>query len=228
VSADRLAAGAFACYPAPDMPAAEPPHPKRPWYLVAALLAALTFGVSGGCEGYRNVEVLRNTFTDPPAAGTDADRADVESARERLHSVMDEDKNRVFPVSVAMMLLGMTTMLFALRAMAGRAGARQVLIQLVVAQAGLALASYPLLTSTRNAQLDLEDAHLIGDAHEQMPQDAPPEAERIMRIEVAVWRLRAPILLAIHSLGAAFIVIALTRQRSRQFFEAASDPAIEQ
>jgi hypothetical protein len=209
------------------MPAAEPHQPKRPWYLVAALLAALTFGVGGGCEGYTNVELLRNAVTDPPPHGTDADRESVESARERLHTAMDEDKSRVFPVSIAMLLLGVTTMLFALRAMAGRAGAREVLIQLVIAQAGLNLAAYPLLSSTRNARLDLEDAHAIGDAHEAMP-DAPPEAERFMRLEIVVLRWRAPLSLALHTLGAAFIVIALTRQRSRQFFEAASNPAIEQ
>jgi hypothetical protein len=175
------------------------------------------------------MELLRNTsaVTDIPAHGTDADRAAVESARDRLATAMDEEKTRVFPVSIAMLLLGVTTMLFALRAMGGRAGAREILIQLVVAQAGLNLAAYPLLTQTRNAHLDLEDAHAIGDAHEVMP-DAPPEAERFMRLEIAALRLRAPVSLALHTLGAVFIVIALTRPRSRQFFEAARDPAIEQ
>jgi hypothetical protein len=208
--------------------AAEPHQPKRPWYLVAALLAALTLGVIAGREGYTNVELLRNTIDDPPAQGTDADRASIESVRERLLETVDEQKSRLFPMSVAMILLGVTSMLFAFRAMAGRAGAREVLIQLVVAQAGLNLAAYPLLGATRNAELDLEEAHLIGGAHESMPADAPPETERVMRIQVAMWRWRAPMLVALETLGAAFIVVALTRQKSRQFFEAASNPAIEQ
>lgn len=206
------------------------PERKKPWYLVVALLGGLAFGVGGGCDGYRAITFYKSANLDPASLvqgmANDVDRAIVAKAFEAWLAAMDVAKERVFPIGVAALLIGAAMVVFALRAMAARPGARGVLMQLVVAQAGLGIASYVLQRDVRDAEQGFHAAVIRAQAHEGVADAA--EADKVARLAVATNRWLPPVYLALRTLGSILIVIAMTRPRSREFFDAARDPVSEQ
>jgi hypothetical protein len=188
---------------------------KRPWYLVLSLLAALAFGANGARSGWAMV-MLYHEPIDPTTAGQgiadEADRAAVVTRVEAYLHAVDAAKSLGWPLAVAKLLLGGSALFFAMRAMAGSRGARAALVQLVLAQAAVALASHWLLRDVDNAELRWIEAQQAA-GHERVPDD--------------VLRAAASVALAIHVLGSGLIVLGLTRRRSRAFFEAAAAPVGE-
>jgi hypothetical protein len=203
---------------------------KKPWYLVVALLGGLAFGVGGGCDGYRSVSFFRNASLDPSALvqgiANDADRALVAKAFEAWLAAMDVAKSRVFPLGVAALLVGAAMIVFALRAMAGRPGARGVLVQLVIVQAALGVASFVLQRDVRAAEQSFHAAVIAAQAHEGVSD--VNEADKVARLAVATNRLLPPVYLALRTIGSLLIVFAMTRRRSREFFEADQGAVSEQ
>src|SRR5579863_1558979 len=121
---------------------------KRPWYLVLALLGALASGAVGARAGCNTVTLYRESV-DLTLAGEgiadEADRAAVVARGEAYVRAFDAAKARGWPLGVATLLLGGATLFFAMRTMAGSGGARAALVQLVVAQAAVNMASHWLL-----------------------------------------------------------------------------------
>lgn len=207
-----------------------PPPRKRPWYLVASLLAALAFGVGGGCEGYGDVAFFRGARMDIGpllAVGNDADRVSVTETFDQWTTVLDAAKARAFPIGVAGMLVGVTIMIFAMRAMAGRTGARNALVQLVIAQVGVGIISFAMLRDARDAQHEFYAATVRAQAHEVATPESAAETDIVARYYIAAHKFVPPLLLALQAISSALIILALTRPRSREFFEATADPAIE-
>jgi hypothetical protein len=211
------------------MPSPQPAR-KRPWYLVAALLGALAFGMSGGCSGWQVWTVYHGDQIDHAAAvaaySSEADRAAVGGALDRLIEAYDAAAPREYPLAVAMLLVSMTMVFFAMRGMAGRKSARNVLVQLVLVQAALCLGEFFLTKNLRAAWVELWTADTIAKMHETAAQN--PDGQRIIPILLWIVGVRDAVFLAVRTLGSALIAFALTRPRSREFFEATSDPAIEQ
>jgi hypothetical protein len=203
---------------------------RKPWYLIAALLGALLFGVGGACNGYQTVAIYRGEAIDPSAfvqgITDDVDRAAVSAQFEHLFGAMDAARDRGWPLGIAALLVGSAVILYAMRAMSGRGGARAGLVQLIIVQAGLNVASYWLLRDVTATEEKLEAANIVAKMHEQVPERS--RADEMARVQVRLRHLMPPVFLALRILGSALIVFALTRPRSREFFEAASDPAIEQ
>jgi hypothetical protein len=210
------------------MAAASTPR-KRPWYLIVALLATLGMGVTSSCNGYGMIAYYRGATLDPSLTnvGNEVDHAAIAQAMDHLGTVLDASKGRLFPLSVAALILGVATLVFAIRAMGGRAAARTPLVQLVVVQAILSVATFVLTKDVRTAFADLDAARGIASIHERAPDD-PVTAEYVARFYTRLSTWAPQVILALQSLGSALIVIALTRARTREFFDAASDPAIEQ
>ena len=100
-----------------------------------------------------------------------------------------------------------------------------LLVQLVVAQAGLNAASYWLLRDVMNADTRYQEARQVAYAHDHIPDRT--QADDALRSTLAMVRARNPIGLVLNALGSALIVVALTRRRSRDFFDAAA-AAIEE
>jgi hypothetical protein len=183
---------------------------KRPWYLVLSLLAALAFGANGARNGWATV-MLYHEPIDPAIAGRgiadEADRAAVVARVEAYVRALDAAKSRGWPLGVAKLLLGGATLFFAMRAMGGSRGARAALVQLVLAQAAAGAASHWLLRDVDEAELRCIEAQQAAH-HERVPEE--------------MLRAAASVALALHLLGSALIVVALTRRRSRDFFEPAA------
>jgi hypothetical protein len=196
---------------------------KRPWYLVLALLGALALGTTGACNGWGKVMLYREPvdvsligegIADP------ADRAAVESRMEAYLRAVDAAKPRGWPLAVAMLLLGGAMVVFSMRAMGGSGGARAALVQLVVAQAGVNAASHWLLRDVLDAEVRFGVAAQVAKIHESETDRA--RADEKLRATGWAAGIVNPLSLALSTLGSAFVVVALTRRRSRDFFDAAS------
>jgi hypothetical protein len=196
---------------------------KRPWYLVLALLAAIAFGANGARRGWATV-MLYHEPIDPSSAvqgiADEADRAAVVARVDAYLHALDAAKSRGWPLGVATLLLGMATLFMAMRTFGGSRGARVVLVQLVVAQAGLNAANDWFMRDVLDADRRVFEATLAASIHEQVPEK--PRADEMMRTTGATLRVATPILLALQMLGSAMVVVALTRRRSRDFFEGAA------
>jgi hypothetical protein len=184
---------------------------KRPWYLLLSLLAALAFGASGAHGGWTTVMLYREHI-DTSMAGQgivdEGDRAAVVARAEAYVQTLDAAKSRGWPLGVATLLLGMSTLFFAIRALGGNGGARTALVQLLLVQAGVVAGSYWLLRDVRHAELRWLEARHAADGHEHVPEE--------------MLHAVASVALALQMLGSALTVVGLTRRRSRDFFESAA------
>jgi hypothetical protein len=200
-----------------------PGERKRPWYLVLALLGALALGTAGAFEGWSRFVSYHDPI-DPTVIGAgiadEADRLAVIARFEAYLQVLDMAKSRAWPLGVAALVLGTAIFVFAMRALGGRAGARAVLVQLIVAQAGTNAASYWLLRDVFEAELRLREATDAAASRESVPERDQAE---VLRAAAKMRRAGYPIALALDTLGSALIVVALTRRRTRAFFDPASE-----
>jgi hypothetical protein len=192
---------------------------KRPWYLVLALLGALAIGTAGAFEGWSTFVSYHDSI-DPTLIGAgvpdEADRLAVIARFEAYLQVLDTAKSRAWPLGVAALVLGTAVFVFGMRALGGSGTARAVLVQLVVAQAGANAASYWLLRDVFDAELRLREAQDAAASRESVPERDQPE---VLRATAKVRRAYYPIALALDTLSSALIVVALTRRRSRAFFD---------
>jgi hypothetical protein len=193
-------------------------EPKRPWYLVLALLGALALGTTGAYRGWEQVALYHATL-DPSAVGEgiadEHDRALVVSRTEAVIHALDAAKSRGWPLAVATLLVGGATLLFAMRALGGSAGARAALVQLVVAQAGIAIAGHYLLRDFIEADLRWREAEQAAQEHATGTAPVQPPVSTM-----TVLRAASTMVLVLRTLGSALVVIGLTRRGSRDYFEA--------
>jgi hypothetical protein len=205
-----------------------PVERKRPWYLVLALLGALALGTTAAQRGWGTIVLYREPI-DMSQVGTGisdpADRAAVQAATEAFVHAIDVAKPRGWPISVASLLLGGAMVVFAMRALGGSAGARAALLQLVVAQAGLNGASHWLLRDVNDAEVRMNVAHQTAGVHEAVRDRAL--ADDALRKTNSFAGIVNPLKLVLGTLGSALVVVALTRRRTRDFFEA-STTALEE
>jgi hypothetical protein len=198
---------------------------KRPWYLVLALLGALALGTAGAFQGWGTFVSYHDPI-DPTVVGSgigdEADRVAVIARFESYLKVLDVAKSRAWPLGVATLVLGTAIFVFGMRALGGSATARAALVQLVVAQAVANAASYWLLRDVFEAELSMREAQDAAASHDNVPERDQAE---VLRAAAKMRRAGYPIALALDTLGSALIIVALTRRRSRAFFDPAS-PAL--
>jgi hypothetical protein len=203
-----------------------PAERKRPFYVVLALMGALALGTTGASSGWTIVEMYRETI-DPSNAGRnvsdEADRAAVIARFEAYLRVLDAARSRGWPVGVGMLVLGTGVLVAAVRTLGGRRGARPLLLQLVVAQATLSAASYWLMGDVVEAQLRWDETRQAADVHESFSQQQHEYADEALRLGDKLIRARPRIELALGTLCSALVVLALTRQRARDFFDASAE-----
>ncbi len=197
--------------------------PKRPFYLVLALLGAWVFGASGfvdGCAviGYYKSDRVETGAAFPEITSSEG-RAKVAVAAEHYADVMNATRHRIFPLAVASFLLGTVLVAFAARAMSGRKGGRGGLLQVISVQTALIVTSYLLTTEMRRAETDLHLTVQIEGLREAQP--AKPESEEVIAMMRRFVRVAPPVFLSIQVLLRLLILLALTRPRSREFFAAA-------
>jgi hypothetical protein len=209
-------------------PASARPPGKKPWYLVLALFFALAAGTSSACEGYNVVAFFHADAVDPADSSiveegqTPGDRAILQQRLSDEVATLGKARGRVFPLGVAALLVGIAMVVVAMRSMAGQTGAHKLLVQLVVFEAALRIGTYALESDVRACDRALNAARFDVRLRQRVPED---EAAKLGPIGEAALTIYEPVHLGLGTLGSALVVLALTRRRSRAFFEGAPDPA---
>lgn len=212
--------------------ASEPPQgapaatANRPRYLVVALVIALIFGAGCWTSGCAQLQVYRGLKDQGAASNAlirdDSERAHVEALYKRHLDAADDTRSRGIPLAAATFVLGAALLALASRALGGRTNARAALMQVVAAQAVVGVIHFVAMRKATEAELDWLLAGTLAYKHQALRPANYAFWTPIHRFDRAY---REPTVLALRLLGTAFVVFALTRQRSREFFEAAGDAA---
>ena len=214
---------AVPCYRLPAD--ASEPSASAPGTLVLALLAAFAFGLNGARSGWGTVSLYHEPINPAVAAqgfSDEADRAAIVSRVEAYLHALDAAKARGWPLGVATLLLGTAAMLvFALRAFAveqrGTRGPRAA-----GPRSGRGQRPHARPHARRHRR---GSASPRGELRGEHPRAEPrPEASRRDHAGTAeaMFRIATPLSLALHLLGSALVVFALTRPRARAFFDPAA------
>lgn len=210
-------------------PKIEASRPRRPKYLVAALVMALLFGAGCWTEGCGTLAFYRGD-TDVMAERNerirdDQDRARVEALYQRYLDVANAGRGRQIPFAAGIFVLGAALLALGARGLAGKSNTRSALMQVVAAQAIVVGASFFANKEIRWAQDDWRFEQVIVEQHEKLP---PDQFELALPKFRAMRRWMPPAWLTIRTFASVLIIIALSRQRSREFFEAAGEPQPDQ
>lgn len=211
------------CYPA-LMPASHPPSAppsKRPWYLMAALVAAWIYGAHALSNGYEQIAFFRGDRPDLQAetaqiASAEGREAAI-AAGEHLVAVMESAEHRLMPFGVASLLLGGAMILFAARSMGFREGSRSKLVQVLVVHAGIVVAAFLCSRDVTAAETAFWASFVRG----AVMTHGLGDAEKLQQAQAAVSsvvRTVAPLRLLLSVAFSGLIVIALTRPSARAFF----------
>lgn len=194
-----------------------------------ALLASWLFGSLAFVDGCSRVQMMRGHWPEAgelvrAQRGDTSSAAAMETAKSYLDT-LDNSRRRSFPLAAAALVLGAAMTVMAARAMAGRRGARELLMQLVLAQALLAVITYVALPDVRRAAIGFELA-VQQDAFAASPKPGDEIGQQVFQI-MHGWVLRLTTLLpmirlALGSLASVIVLLALTRARVRAFFEASA------
>ncbi|MDB4940758.1 MAG: hypothetical protein JWP97_292 [Labilithrix sp.] len=196
--------------------------PRKPRYLLVALIFALLFGAGCWTEGCGRLGFYRGEHDQAQALNaaikSDTDRARADALYQRYTEVADGARGRAIPMAAAMFVLGAALLALAARGLAGKTNTRSALVQVVAAQAVVVVASYFLTKDLRNAELDWEMERTLIHQHETLP---PEQYEQVVPMMTSMRAVIVPGWLVLRTIASGLILVALTRQRSREFFDAA-------
>lgn len=210
-------------------PPSEPARGKRPRWLVMALIGALVIGAGCWTEGcaklsfYRG-ETERFNVRETQQIKDDASRARVEAKYRRFVEVADDTRKRAVPFAAGIFVLGAALLALSARGLMGRPSARSALVQVLAAQAIAVGAEHWVLRDMLRAETDWQVEQLLARQKEERPPDQYASSVQAADIYRRYW---PPAWLAFRTLASGLIVFALTRQRSREFFQAAEDAVSE-
>lgn len=208
----------------PAMDNAAPDARRRPWFLILALVVCSILGAGGFIGGTETVAVYRTTQLDTSVRlkdlKEDAHRQDAQASVDHLVEVLEQERPKMFPLSVAELILGLAMFILAAAAMAGRSGARSSLVQIVLVQAALIVGTYVATPKVRWAASEMELTIRAGELEEtgNDPAMVKDTVRRFRQIEPVI----TGGVLGGRLLVALLIVVALTRKRTRAFYEAMS------
>ena len=201
---------------------------KRPRYLLLALIGALVFGAGCWMDGCGRLAFYRGEQDQSLALNAsikaDTDRNRAEALYHHFTEVADAARKRAIPLAAATFVLGAALLALGSRALAGKTNTRGALVQVVIAQAAVVGLAYYLTADIRNAELDWEMERTLIHQRETLPAD---QYEQVVPMMQSMRHYGVPGWLVLRTLASALIVFALTRPRSREFFEAAGKPVSE-
>jgi hypothetical protein len=207
-------------------PSARASPATRPRYLVVALVTALIFGAGCWTSGCAQLQVYRGAKDQGATMNAlirdDQERAQVESLYQRHLDAADAARGRGIPLAAATFVLGAALLALASRALAGRTNARAALMQVVAVQAIVGTTHFFAMRDSTNAELDWLLAGTLAYKRQTMK---PPDYAFWAPIYTGIRAYGVPTVLVLRVVASALVLVALTRQRSREFFEAAADTA---
>ena len=194
--------------------------PRRPRYLVIAVLVALVFRAGCWTDGCPRHAFYR---TDVDLGGPqnavlrdEANRARADDMYQTFLDAANRQKGRAVPLAAATFVLGAALLALGSRSLSGRINTRKLLIQLVAAQAIVVGASFFALRDMQRAELEWQLEKTLMLQSEQMP---PEDFARVAPPMRAAMHGVPPTWLAMRTLASLLVILALTRPRARAFFD---------
>ncbi len=201
---------------------------ERPRYLLVALIAALVFGAGCWAEGCGRLAFYRGERAHYAAQNqsipNDADRAQAEQLYQQYVDTADATRGRGVPLAAATFVLGAALLALGARGLAGKSNTRSALMQVVAAQAIVVAATYFSTRDMRRAEDDWQYQAALFQRRDKIPPDQYADVATTLN---TLKRWAPPGWLALRSLASALVILALSRPRSREFFEAAARPVSE-
>ncbi len=203
----------------------EPRGRKRPWYLVVALVFISLAGVTAAADGCRIAGFYQGMPVEQPMPDgiSDIDARLIHAAEEAFRAALDQDRRVVFPLAAAAIVLGMAMFAFSAAAMSGRDGARRALTQLVAVRAVVIAVGFVATRRFNEADDDLQRARTTA---ELRVSRGPRANQAIAEQEIFQQRWGRVVnigFVATKMLAFGLVIVALTRRRTRQFYEATSE-----
>jgi len=206
----------------------------RPWYLVLAMVLTWLVGVSGLMSGCSTVMVLQqdsiaDITTELGKQGTgDPVQAMWVAIYSAQFKATIEAHAVTFPLNVAKLLLSALLVVTSVLAMGGRPGVRPLALQALAANAILAAVDYALTRSVRASWIEA-----VGRVGDMLPRSFEPQRDleaqgAALRLITSrhFWLWFERIRFLVIDLGIfGFAALALTRQRTKAFFEAVAEAA---
>jgi disulfide bond formation protein DsbB len=198
---------------------------RRPWYLILALGICFVVGASTAFNAMYLIDVYRQPETDVTSQFTDiksdAARQKLQAAAQGLLDAIHAEQSRLFPISVAELVLGITLFALAVLAMVGRSGARRALVQVILVSTLVAGVEWFATPKFRAAE---REAALVQLEVDSLESGMDPQ---MVAIQVATQRklipFVMPIRLVVRGAIALLVVLALTRRRTYQFYESMAE-----
>lgn len=198
----------------------------RPWFLTLAMSLTWIVGVFGATSGCSDVSFLRGSREMPrfvrkqsQAGDHPVMRSSAVAQQARLEAVRSIHQ-RLFPLSLAKLMLAIGLVLVSGAAMAGRRGAQRLALQMITANAVLAAVYFGLTAPVRDA-VAMAMATDAVDHGSSLPNMSRAESIELLRhVYQGMDWLRLGILEVAIFGGAA---VALTRERTQRYFDAVAE-----
>jgi len=200
----RRARGARSFHVADD---SEETNPRRPIYLVVALVALWLVGMNSAAEGFAVIEIVKNPFSG--AFGTLAGQA-VEGVLKRAFVDGITSMSRVaLPLGIGQLILGAALVGVCAKALFGRRASPGFALQVILANAAILVVSYSLRQPVRERIVN----SVVASGVEERPSNvSPTEFDRLVSAKWW-WSFRVGLGLQLVALG--FGAIAITRRSAR-------------
>ncbi len=202
---------------AEDRPSASPPRPR---YLAFVVMVTLMLGAASWTEGCARLEMYR---THESASETlhgpirDRDeRARLEGLYRQVLDAADETRKRTVPFATATFVLGAAILALGSRGLSRRGGMRHALVQLVAVQAVVVATGFLATSRLRASEEEWDTARRLA---VQREAGSPAWMAPLTPIVEAKRRFGGQVWLSFRMLGSLFVLVALTRPRTRDFFE---------
>jgi hypothetical protein len=182
--------------------------PRRPIYLVIALIAMWLVGMNTAAEGLVAIQIVRDPFSSatPTLGAADPDAL----LRAAWMEAIAANARVTLPLGVAQLILGALLVLISARALFGRRASTSFALQVLFANAALLVVGYALRQPVRGTVVDA----VVASGIEQRPAGlSPREFDELVRSKLW-WTFR--ILLGLQLGTLALSAVALTRRAARE------------
>lgn len=188
---------------------------RRPFYLVIALVTLWLVGMSTAGEGIGVLEILKNPFSTlfsllGPQAG--------EAMRQATANGIAQTSRTALPLGIAQLMLGSMLVAVAFKGLFGRRASVSFALQVIAANAAIAIVAYSLRQPIRAS---IVDAVVASGMETRPPGEGAREFERRVRSH---WWLQFRVRLGLELAALGFGAIALTRRSARAVL-ARSEPS---
>jgi hypothetical protein len=193
---------------------------RRPFYLVIALVTLWLVGMNAATDGFTVIEAVKNPFSTLfTIFGSQALEGVL---RQATADAIAHTSRVALPLGIAQMMLGILLVAVSFKALFGRRASPSFAVQVIVANAAIAVVGYALRQPVRGRVVDA----IMASGVEQRPQSITPvDFDRMMRTKWW-WTYRLRLGLELAALG--FGAIAVTRRSARAVLARAEPSASEE